>query len=58
MEDLQHLPRELVRGILQRAVDVEAGCADPEHVANQQGLDVQGNHSGGGNPPTDFNGRV
>lgn len=35
MEDLQHLLRELVRGILQRAEDVEAGPADPEHVADK-----------------------
>jgi len=34
MEDLDELSRELVRDILELAEDVEAGAADPEHVAN------------------------
>ena len=35
MEDLHELSRELVRDILNLAEDVEAGPADPEHVASK-----------------------
>ena len=35
MEDLHELSRELVRDVLDLAEDVEAGPADPEHVASK-----------------------
>uniref|UniRef100_A0A0F8ARQ4 Uncharacterized protein n=1 Tax=Larimichthys crocea TaxID=215358 RepID=A0A0F8ARQ4_LARCR len=35
MEDLHELSRELVRYVLDLAEDVEAGPADPEHVASK-----------------------
>ena len=35
MEDLHELSRELVRDILDLTEDVEAGPADPEHVASK-----------------------